>query len=161
MNWKSNPQWRTSTNVVACLTRKGAFRREHLTNRQHEQYGDNYDYSNSNLCNVINIGRDARNVIISRRKEREEIEAYNPSSNYRIPAHSSASFKKRKPASTLPQGKPRTQHHGETSLGGDKINKTLLRKCFMHPKSSHTIFECNTLRKALGAPLVKETSPKI
>jgi len=34
---------------------------------------------------VINIGRDARNVIISRRKEREEIEAYSPSSNYRIP----------------------------------------------------------------------------
>ena len=119
---------------------------------------------------MINIGRDARNVIISRRKEREEIEAYSPSSNYRIPAHASASFKKRKPASTYPQGKPasthpqgkpRTQHHGETSLGGDSINKTLLRKCFMHPKSSHTVFEGNTLRKDLGAPLVKETSPKI
>ena len=37
----------------------------------------------------------------------------------------------------------------------------LLRKCIMHPKSSHTIFECNSLRKALGAPLVKETLPKI
>ena len=110
---------------------------------------------------MINIGRDARNVIISRRKEREEIEAYIPSSNYRIPAYASASFKKRNLATTLPQGKPRTQHHGEMSLGGDKINKTLLRKCFMHPKSSHTIFECNSLRKALGAPLVKETLPKI
>jgi hypothetical protein len=104
---------------------------------------------------VINIGRDARNVIISRRKKRKKIEAYNPSSNYRIPAHASSSFKKRKPASTLPQGKPRTQHHGETSLGGDKINKTLIRKCFMHLKSSHTIFECNSLRKVLGAPSVK------
>jgi hypothetical protein len=51
---------------------------------------------------MINIGRDARNVIISRRKEREEIEAYSPSSNYRIPANASASFEKRKPASTLP-----------------------------------------------------------
>jgi hypothetical protein len=110
---------------------------------------------------VINIGRDARNVVISRRKEHEEIEAYSPSSNYRIPAHASVSFKKSKPASTLPQGKPRTQHHGETSLGGDKINKMLLRKCFMHPKSSQTIFECNSLRKALGAPLVKDTLPKI
>jgi hypothetical protein len=109
---------------------------------------------------VINIGPDACNVIISRRKEREEIEAYSPSSNYRIPAHASASFKKRKPASTLPQGKPHTQHYGETSLGGDKINKTLLRKCFMDPKSSHTIFESNSLRKALGAPLVKDTLPK-
>ena len=136
-------------------------RRQRLANRQHEQQGDNYDYSNSDLRNVINIGRDARNVIISRRKEREEIEAYNPSSKYRIPAHASTSFKKRKPASTFPQGKPRTQYHGETSLGRDKINKTLLRKCFMNPKSSHMIFECNSLCKALGAPLVKETLPKI
>jgi hypothetical protein len=110
---------------------------------------------------VINIGHDARNVIISRRKEREEIEAYSPSSNYRIPAHASASFKKHKPASILPQGKPHTQHPGETSLGGDRINKMLLRKCFVHPKSSHTIFECNSLRKALGAPLIKETLPII
>jgi len=100
-------------------------------------------------------------VIISRKKEPEGIEVYNPSFNYHIPAHTSASFKKRKSASTLPQGKPHTQHHGETSLGGDRINKMLLRKCFMHPKSSHKVFECNTLRKALGAPLVKETSPKI
>ena len=147
-----------------------AFRRQHVANRQQEQKGDNYNYSNSDLRNMINIGRDARNVIISRRKEREEIEAYSPSSNYRIPAHASASFKKRKPASTYPQGKPasthpqgkpRTQHYGETSLGGDRINKTLLNKCFMHPKSSHTIFECNSLRKALGAPLVKEALPKI
>ena len=60
-----------------------------------------------------------------------------------------------------PQGKPRTPHHGETSLGGARVNKVLLRKCFIHPKSSHTIFECNSLRKALGAPLLKETLPTI
>jgi hypothetical protein len=143
------------------LNQKRAFRRQRLANSQQEQQGDNYDFSNCDLHNVINIGRDARNVIISRRKEREEIEAYNPSSNYRIPAKASAAFKKHKPASTRPQGKPRTPYHGETSQGGDRINKTLLRKCFMHPKSSHTIFECNSLRKALGAPLVKETLPKI
>ena len=143
------------------LNQKRAFKRQRLANRRQEQQDDNYDYSNSDLHNVINIGRDASNVIISRKKEREEIEAYNPSSNYRIPAHASASFKKRKSASTFSQGKPRTQHHGETSLGGDKINKTLLHKCFMHPKSSHTIFECNSLRKALGAPILKETLPII
>jgi hypothetical protein len=110
---------------------------------------------------VINIGRDARNIIISRRKEREEVEAYSPSSNYRIHPKASTSFKKYKPVSTRSQGKPRTRHHGETSLGGARINKTLLRKCFIHPKSSHTIFECDSLRKALGAPLLKETLPKI
>jgi hypothetical protein len=110
---------------------------------------------------VINVGRDACNIIISRRKEHVEIEAYSPSSNYCIPAKALAAFKKHKTASTRPQGKPRTSHHGETSQGGDRINKTLLRKCFMHPKSSHTIFECNSLRKALGAPLLKETLPII
>jgi len=94
------------------LNQKRAFRRQCLANRQQEQQGDNYDYSNSDLHNVINIGRDARNIIISRRKEREEIEAYNPSSNYHISAHACASFKKGKPASTLSQGKPHTQHHG-------------------------------------------------
>ena len=143
------------------LNQKRAFRRHRLANSQQEQQGDNYDYSNCDLRNVINVGHDARNVIISRRKEREEIEAYRPSSNYRIPAKASAAFKKHKLASTHPQGKPRTPHHGETSQGGDRINKTLLRKCFMHPKSSHTIFECNSLRKALGAPLLKETLPII
>ena len=90
------------------LNKKREFRRQRLANHQQEQQGDNYDYSNNDLRNVINIGRDARNVIISRRKEREEIEAYNPSSNYRILAHASASFKKHKPASTLLQGKPRS-----------------------------------------------------
>ena len=82
------------------LNQKWAFRRQRLANSKQEQQGDNYDYSNCDLCNVINIGRDARNVIISRRKEHNEIEAYIPSSNYHIPANASASFKKHKPAST-------------------------------------------------------------
>ena len=81
------------------LNQKRAFRCQRVANRRQEQQGDNYDYSNSDLRNVVNTGRDARNVIISRKKECEEIEAYSPSSNYRIPAHASASFKKRKPAS--------------------------------------------------------------
>ena len=143
------------------LKQKWAFRRQRLGNSQQEQQGDNYDYSNCDLRNVINVGRDARNVIISRRKEREEIEAYSPSSNYCIPPKASASFKKYKPVSTHPQGKPHTLHHGETSLGRASINKALLRKCFIHPKSSHNIFECDSLRKALGAPLLKETLPTI
>ena len=36
-------------------------------------------------------------------KERKEVEAYSPSSNYRIPPKASASFKKYKPVSTHPQ----------------------------------------------------------
>ena len=138
-----------------------AFRRQRLANTLQEQQGDNYDYSNCDLRSVINVGRDVRNIIISRRKEREEVEAYSSSSNYRIPPRASAPFKKHKPAtiSTRPQGKPRTQHQGESSQSGNRINKVLLRKCFIHPKRSHTIFQCDSLRKALGAPLLKETPP--
>ena len=143
------------------LNQKRSFRCQRLANSLQEQQGDNYDYSNCDLRSVINIGRDAHNVIISGRKEREEVEAYIPSSNYRIPPKASASFKKHKPVmtNTRPQGKQRTPHKGESSQGGNRINKVLLRKCFIHPKSSHTIFQCDSLRKALGAPLLKETPP--
>ena len=143
------------------LNQKRAFRRQRAANHRQEQQGDNYNYSNNDLRNVINIGRDAHNVIISRKKESEEIEAYSHSSNYRIPAHISGSFNKRKLASNARHGMSRGQHHAEATIGGDKINKTLLHKSFMHPKSSHTVLECNTLCTALGAPLVNETLPKI
>jgi len=92
------------------LNQKRAFRRQRLANTLQEQQGDNYDYSNCDLRTLINVWRDARNIIISRRKEQGEVEAYNPSSNYRIPLKASASFKKHKLAntSTHPQGKPHT-----------------------------------------------------
>ena len=48
--------------------KKWEFRRQRVANRRQEQQGDNYDYSNSDLRNMINIGRDARIVIISRKK---------------------------------------------------------------------------------------------
>ena len=54
------------------------FRSQRLANSLQEQQGDNYDYSNCDLSSVINVGRDARNIIISRRKEQEEVEAYSP-----------------------------------------------------------------------------------
>ena len=50
------------------LNQKRAFRHQRLANSLQEQQGDNYDYSNCDLHSVINVGRDARNVIISRRK---------------------------------------------------------------------------------------------
>ena len=52
--------------------------RRHLATEHRQQLGDSFDYSNSDLHNVINIGRNAKTVIINRRKEREEVEAYNP-----------------------------------------------------------------------------------
>ena len=74
------------------LNQKRAFRRQRLANSLQEQQGDNYDYTNCDLRSVINVGRDARNIIISRRKEHEEVEAYSPSSNYCIPPKDSILF---------------------------------------------------------------------
>jgi hypothetical protein len=50
------------------LNQKRAFRHQCLANSQQEQQGNNYDFSNCDLRNVINVGRDARNIIIPRRK---------------------------------------------------------------------------------------------
>ena len=51
----------------------------------HQQLGDSFDYSNSDLHNVINIGRNAKIVIINKEEDHEEVEAYSPTSNYRLP----------------------------------------------------------------------------
>jgi hypothetical protein len=48
--------------------------RRRLAVEHRQQVGNSFDYSNSDLRNVINIGRDARTVIIARRKEREEVD---------------------------------------------------------------------------------------
>ena len=58
---------------------KKIFKTEH-----HQQLGDSFDYSNSDLHNVINIGHNAKTVIINKREDHEEVEAYSPTSNYRI-----------------------------------------------------------------------------
>jgi len=56
-----------------------------LMTEHHQQLGDSFDYSNSDLHNVFNIGRNAKTVIINRREDHEEFEAYSPTSNYRLP----------------------------------------------------------------------------
>ena len=56
-----------------------------LKPEHHQQLGDSFDYSNSDLHNVINIGRNAKTVIINKGEDHEEVEAYSPTSNYRIP----------------------------------------------------------------------------
>ena len=102
---------------------KRAFRRQRVAESRQEQQGDNYNYSNNDLRNVINIKRDARNVIISRKEEREEIEAYSSSSNYRIPESCPGSSKKRNNVNADFQGKSSNQHRVDAPIGGDKINK--------------------------------------
>jgi hypothetical protein len=65
-----------------------------LATERRQQLGDSSDYSNNGLRNVINIGRDARLVIINKRKEREEAEAYSPTSNYQLPKNCECNLRK-------------------------------------------------------------------
>jgi len=65
-----------------------------LTTEHHQQLGDSFDYSNSDLHNVINIGLSAKTVIINKREDHEEIEAYSPTSNYRL--HDNYEYNSRK-----------------------------------------------------------------
>ena len=55
-----------------------------LKTEHHQQLGDSFDHSNNDLHNVINIGRNARTVIINK-EDHEEVEAYSPTSNFKIP----------------------------------------------------------------------------
>ena len=56
-----------------------------LKTEHHQQLGDSFNYSNSDLHNVINIGRNAKSVVINKRVDHEEVEAYSPTYNFRIP----------------------------------------------------------------------------
>jgi hypothetical protein len=61
---------------------KRANRRHRVVEQHQRGQGNHYDCSTSNLHTVINVGRDARNVIIVRQREHEEAEAYNPTNYY-------------------------------------------------------------------------------
>ena len=51
---------------------KRAERRQCLFDHLQQDVGDPHDYSNNDLRNVINIGRDARTIILSKCQEHEE-----------------------------------------------------------------------------------------
>lgn len=107
---------------------------------------------------MINIGCDACNVIISRKQERERVEAYNPTSNYRIlddylrsrkcqHLHDERGEQQEKAAYREVQRK-------KAALAQERFNQTLHEQCKWHPKSNHSTYECRALCKALGALLL-------
>jgi hypothetical protein len=56
--------------------------RRHRAVKTNQQGSHNlHDFSTSDLRAIINAGLDAHNVIIFRRQEREEVEAYSPTRN--------------------------------------------------------------------------------
>ena len=118
---------------------------------RHHQTGDSFDYSNTDLRDIISIGRDARTIIITRKKEYEEAEAYSPTSNYKLPDNYEWNPRKRchvNPTSQI--SKKQQKRNAETAQ--EKILHKLHTQCFLHEKSKHSSFQCATLRKALGAP---------
>ena len=116
-----------------------------LTTKHHQQLGNSSDYSNSDLHNVINIGRNAKKVIINKGEDPEEVEAYNPTSNYRLPDNYEYNSRKRRSDRAVPPQ--------PTKLSKiDSTHQKFHSRCFLHPKGKHSSFQCIILRKALGAP---------
>ena len=114
---------------------------EHL-----QQLGDFFDYSNSDLHNVINIGCNAKIVIINKGECHEEVEAYSPTSNYRLPDNYGYNSRKRRSDKAVPPPQPTKQSKI------DSTHQKLHSWCFLHTKEKHPSFQCIILRKALGAP---------
>ena len=56
-----------------------------LKTEHQQQLGNSFNHSNNDLHNVINVGHNARTVIINKREDNEEVKAYSPISNYQIP----------------------------------------------------------------------------
>ena len=116
-----------------------------LKTEHQQQLGNSFVHSNNDLHNIINIGHNARTVIINKREDHEEVEAYSPTSNYRIPdiyGYNSRKWHRDKVA-------PPSQPKQSTT---DSTHQKIHSKCFLHPKGKHSTFQCSTLRKALGAP---------
>jgi hypothetical protein len=98
--------------------------------------GNLYDSSTSDLRTIINAGRDARNVIIARQQERDEVEAYSPT-NYHMPLDYLGTTRKRKPeAGEQPTQRKRTLNSKK------QFEEALHKRCPWHPKSKHSTFEC-------------------
>jgi len=116
-----------------------------LTIEHHQQLGDSFDYSYSDIHNVINIGHNAKIVIINKEEDHEEVEAYIPTSNYRLPDNYEYNSRKRRSDRAVPPQ--------PTKLSKiDSTHQKFHSRCFLHPKGKHSSFQCIILRKALGAP---------
>jgi hypothetical protein len=78
------------------INAKRAQRRLRAVKTNQQGSGNLRDCSTGNLHAIINAGRDARNIIIAKQQEREEVEAYNPI-RYQLPLDYLKTTRKRKP----------------------------------------------------------------
>jgi hypothetical protein len=138
---------------------KRAARRLRIPEQPEHQLGNLYDFSIMDLRNVINVDRDARNIIIARQQERIEVEAYSPT-NYHIPQDYVNSTRKCKPDS--PNATAERPTRGKRTLSSQEhFEQTLYRYCLWHPSSNHFSFECIHLHRALGAPHSRKAGKKV
>ena len=116
-----------------------------LKTEHQQQLGNSFNHSNNDLHNIINVGHNARTIIISEREDHEEVETYSPTSNYRIPDIYRYNSQKRRRDKAAPPSQPKQSTT-------DSTHQKIHSKCFLHPKGKYSTFQCSTLRKALGAP---------
>ena len=91
----------------------------------------------------------------SMKQEREDTEAYCPSTNYHLPDDYSRP-PKRKHINSYRPSTSRNQYCGRAATLQEKCQQLLHQKCKWHPKGTHSTYECWTLRKALGAPMLPD-----
>jgi hypothetical protein len=121
-------------------------RRHRAVESNQQGSGNLHGSSTANLHAIINAGRDARNVIIARQQECKEVEAYSPT-YYKLPLNYLETTRKRKS-----EAGEQSTHRRKTLSSKKRFKEALHGQCPWHPKSKHSVFECQTLRRALGAP---------
>jgi hypothetical protein len=78
------------------INAKRAQHRHRVVETNQQGSGNLHDSSTGDLRAIINAGRDARNVIIAKQQECEEVEAYSPT-RYQLPLDYLETTRKRKP----------------------------------------------------------------
>ena len=137
-------------------------RRQRQLDRLHEDVGESHDYSNNDLHNIINIGRDAHTVIISKHQECKEAEAYCPSSNSHIiddhskPARKRPNIRAHDSEVGVSRPTPPLQQGRRAALIQERFERSHHNHCPWHPSGKHSTYECRNLRHALGAPTIRK-----
>jgi hypothetical protein len=120
--------------------------RRHRTIKTNQQGSRNLqDFSMGDLRAIINTGQDARNIIIARWQEREEVEAYSPT-HHQHPVDYLETTQKPKPEAV-----EQSTCRKKTPSSKKRLEEVLHRQCLYHLKSKHSTFECQALRRALAA----------
>jgi hypothetical protein len=90
------------------INAKRTQRRHHAVKTNQKGSRNLHDFSLGDLRAIINAGWDARNIIIARRQEREEVEAYKTTRNQHPPEYLGTT-RKRKPQSTRGKKTPNSK----------------------------------------------------